>query len=76
MGMGWHEWPLMIFTVLGQCVVGGFIVLALALLSGRLDNDRTRRVHLSMFFLWVLMGIAFIASVMHLGSPMRAFNSL
>lgn len=38
------------FTVLGQCVVGGFIVLALALLSGRLDNDRTRRVHLSMFF--------------------------
>lgn len=76
MGMGWHEWPLMIFTVLGQCVVGGFIVLALALISGRLDNDRTRRVHLSMFFLWVLMGIAFIASVMHLGSPMRAFNSL
>ena len=76
MGMGWHEWPLMIFTVLGQCVVGGFIVLALALISGRLDNDRTRRVHLSMFFLWVLMGIGFIASVMHLGSPMRAFNSL
>ena len=76
MGMGWHEWPLMIFTVLGQCVVGGFIVLALALISGRLDNDRTRRVHLSMFFLWVLMGIAFIASVIHLGSPMRAFNSL
>lgn len=27
MGMGWHEWPLMVFTVLGQCVVGGFIVL-------------------------------------------------
>ncbi|WP_338151353.1 DmsC/YnfH family molybdoenzyme membrane anchor subunit, partial [Escherichia coli] len=25
MGMGWHEWPLMVFTVLGQCVVGGFI---------------------------------------------------
>ncbi|MGO0763312.1 DmsC/YnfH family molybdoenzyme membrane anchor subunit, partial [Citrobacter freundii] len=27
MGSGWHEWPLMIFTVFGQCVVGGFIVL-------------------------------------------------
>ncbi|PVI95026.1 dibenzothiophene desulfurase, partial [Salmonella enterica subsp. enterica serovar Anatum] len=25
MGSGWHEWPLMIFTVFGQCVVGGFI---------------------------------------------------
>jgi hypothetical protein len=23
MGSGWHEWPLMIFTVLGQCVAGG-----------------------------------------------------
>ncbi|EJW0341440.1 dimethyl sulfoxide reductase anchor subunit [Escherichia coli] len=29
MGSGWHEWPLMIFTVFGQCVAGGFIVLAL-----------------------------------------------
>ena len=33
MGSGWHEWPLMIFTVFGQCVAGGFIVLALALLK-------------------------------------------
>ncbi|WP_179287670.1 DmsC/YnfH family molybdoenzyme membrane anchor subunit, partial [Klebsiella pneumoniae] len=23
MGNGWHEWPLVLFTVLGQCVVGG-----------------------------------------------------
>ncbi|WP_366918341.1 DmsC/YnfH family molybdoenzyme membrane anchor subunit, partial [Acetobacter senegalensis] len=21
MGSGWHEWPLVLFTVLGQCVV-------------------------------------------------------
>jgi anaerobic dimethyl sulfoxide reductase subunit C (anchor subunit) len=34
MGSGWHEWPLMIFTVFGQCVAGGFIVLALALMKG------------------------------------------
>ena len=27
-------------------------------------------------WLWVLMGIGFIASMLHLGSPMRAFNSL
>ncbi len=75
MGNGWHEWPLMVFTVLGQCVVGGFIVLALALL-GKRSQEETRRIHLSMFFLWVLMAIAFIASVLHLGSPLRAFNSL
>ena len=76
MGNGWHEWPLMIFTVFGQCVAGGFIVLALALLRGRLTAEQQQRVVLSMFGLWVLMGIGFIASTLHLGSPMRAFNSL
>lgn len=25
MGNGWHEWPLVLFTVLGQCVAGGVI---------------------------------------------------
>ncbi|WP_459176070.1 DmsC/YnfH family molybdoenzyme membrane anchor subunit [Ewingella americana] len=75
MGNGWHEWPLMVFTVLGQCVVGGFVVLALALLSKR-TQEEMRRIHLAMFFLWVLMAVAFIASVLHLGSPLRAFNSL
>ena len=76
MGSGWHEWPLMIFTVFGQCVAGGFIVLALALLKGNLNAEQQQRLVLSMFGLWVLMGIGFIASTMHLGSPMRAFNSL
>ncbi|MEA1200987.1 dimethyl sulfoxide reductase anchor subunit family protein [Enterobacter hormaechei] len=76
MGSGWHEWPLMIFTVFGQCVAGGFIVLALALLKGNLNAEQQQRLVLSMFGLWVLMGIGFISSTLHLGSPMRAFNSL
>ncbi|MEQ9723252.1 dimethyl sulfoxide reductase anchor subunit family protein [Yersinia alsatica] len=76
MGMGWHEWPLMVFTVLGQCVVGGFIVLGLVLIFGGLNRGQQQRVHRSMFVLWVLMALAFIASTLHLGSPMRAFNSL
>ena len=75
MGNGWHEWPLMVFTVLGQCVVGAFIVLAMVLLTQR-SAEEQRRIHLSMFFLWALMAVAFIASVLHLGSPLRAFNSL
>ena len=76
MGSGWHEWPLIIFTVFGQCVVGGFIVLALALMKGDLSREQQQRVVVSMFGLWVLMGVGFIASTLHLGSPMRAFNSL
>ncbi|MBV8043251.1 dimethyl sulfoxide reductase anchor subunit family protein [Pluralibacter sp.] len=76
MGSGWHEWPLMIFTVFGQCVAGGFIVLALALMKGSLSREQQQRVVMSMFGLWVLMGIGFVASTLHLGSPLRAFNSL
>lgn len=76
MGSGWHEWPLIIFTVFGQCVVGGFIVLALALMKGDLSREQQQRVVWSMFGLWVLMGVGFVASTLHLGSPMRAFNSL
>lgn len=76
MGNGWHEWPLMIFTVLGQCVAGGFIVMALALMTGIRDRQQKKRVEWTMIVLWVLMGIGFMASVLHLGSPLRAFNSL
>lgn len=35
-----------------------------------------QRVIACMLGLWVLMGIGFISSMLHLGSPMRAFNSL
>ena len=55
---------------------GGFIVLALALLKGDLRAEAQQRVIACMLGLWVLMGIGFISSMLHLGSPMRAFNSL
>ncbi len=57
-------------------MAGGFIVLAVALLNGNLNREQQHRLVMSMFGLWVLMGIGFIASTLHLGSPMRAFNSL
>ncbi|VDZ64854.1 DMSO reductase anchor subunit [Serratia odorifera] len=38
MGMGWHEWPLMLFTVLGQCVVGGVMVTGWVLIKGQLTG--------------------------------------
>ena len=76
MGSGWHEWPLVLFTVLGQCVAGATIVTGLGWLAARHEPAEQRRIVLTMFFLWVIMGIAFFASVLHLGSPLRAFNSL
>lgn len=76
MGMGLHEWPLALFTVLGQCIVGGFLVMTLALLNGNTSAQQKTALYRAMFVLWVLMGIAFVASVFHLGSPWRAFNAL
>ncbi len=76
MGSGWHEWPLVLFTVLGQCVVGAVIVMGLAWNCASNNSELQQKIVRSMFFIWVLMGVAFLASVMHLGSPLRAFNSL
>ncbi|MGC8401796.1 DmsC/YnfH family molybdoenzyme membrane anchor subunit [Enterobacter mori] len=52
-----------------------FIVLALALLKGNLNAEQQQRLVLSMFGLWVLMGLGFIASTLHLGS-LRARSTL
>ncbi|XBS70263.1 DmsC/YnfH family molybdoenzyme membrane anchor subunit [Acerihabitans sp. KWT182] len=76
MGNGWSEWPLMFFTVAGQCVIGGYLIMAMALLAGRLAEEDIRRIRQWMFLLWLVMGLGFLASMMHLGSPLRAMNSL
>ncbi len=60
----------------GQCVAGATIISGMGWLAARHEAADQRRIVLSMFFLWVIMGIAFFASVLHLGSPLRAFNSL
>ena len=54
--MAWHEWPLILFTVLSQTAVGAFLVLGCVSLSGKLSSDEDTRLHRSMFFLWALMG--------------------
>ncbi|WP_434640913.1 dimethyl sulfoxide reductase anchor subunit family protein [Klebsiella sp. I138] len=76
MGNGWHEWPLVLFTVLGQCVAGATIVTGLGWMSLNNNSEAQQRLVSRMFFLWLMMGIGFLASVLHLGSPLRAFNSL
>lgn len=74
--MAWHEWPLILFTVLSQTAVGAFLVLGCVTLSGKLSGEEDARLHRCMFFLWALMGLGLMASIMHLGSPFRAFNAL
>lgn len=59
MGNGWHEWPLVLFTVLGQCVVGALIVSGLGWLAMKDDAAARQRLVRSMFFLWLVMGLGF-----------------
>lgn len=76
MGNGWHEWPLVLFTVLGQSVAGAIIVSGLGWLSLNNNSEARQRLVRGMFFIWLIMGIGFLASIIHLGSPLRAFNAL
>ncbi|WP_318402940.1 DmsC/YnfH family molybdoenzyme membrane anchor subunit [Photobacterium leiognathi] len=74
--MAWHEWPLIVFTVLAQTSVGAFLVLATMMLTKQLSLAAEKRLNQAMFGLWAIMGVGFLASVMHLGSPLRAMNAL
>lgn len=65
MGNGWHEWPLVIFTVLGQCVVGALIVSGIGWFAAKKMTQTVSVLSVACFFLWLLMGVGFIASVMH-----------
>lgn len=55
MGSGWHEWPLMIFTVFGQCVVGALIVSGLGWLTAKTIPSPVS-ASCAACFLWLVMG--------------------
>ncbi|MBN6064381.1 DmsC/YnfH family molybdoenzyme membrane anchor subunit [Aggregatibacter actinomycetemcomitans] len=70
-----HELPLVVFTVLAQSAVGSWLVFSFVLCTS--SNAQNRHyLHKVMFVILALLGIGFAASVLHLGTPIRAFNSL
>ncbi|WP_394142245.1 dimethyl sulfoxide reductase anchor subunit family protein [Vibrio chagasii] len=73
--MIFHEWSLIFFTVLAQTAVGGYLFIgARALVLGH-DEEKLNSYKVPMFILWALMGLGFMFSTTHLGSPLRAFNA-
>lgn len=73
--MIFHEWSLIFFTVLAQTAVGGYLLIgARALVLGH-DAEKLNSYKVPMFILWALMGLGFMFSTTHLGSPLRAFNA-
>ena len=73
--MIFHEWSLIFFTVLAQTAVGGYLLIgARALVLGH-NEEKLNSYKVPMFILWALMGLGFMFSTTHLGSPLRAFNA-
>ncbi|MEZ8880792.1 dimethyl sulfoxide reductase anchor subunit family protein [Vibrio lentus] len=74
--MIFHEWSLIFFTVLAQTAVGGYLLIGARALVLNHDEDKLNSYKVPMFILWALMGLGFMFSTTHLGSPLRAFNAL
>ncbi len=77
-----RENPLVVFTLISQAVVGGFLALFLGPLLGL--EELSREAHpvayaAALLLMLGLQGIALVVSTMHLGKPhrfYRAFNNL
>ncbi|WP_423841020.1 dimethyl sulfoxide reductase anchor subunit [Vibrio mytili] len=73
--MIFHEYSLIFFTVLAQTAVGGYLLVSARSLVMGFDEEKINSYKVPMFGLWAIMGIGFLFSITHLGSPLRAFNS-
>ena len=74
--MIFHEYSLIFFTVLAQTAVGGYLLVSARALVKGYDEEKIHSYKVPMFVLWTLMGLGFLFSTTHLGSPLRAFNAL
>mgnify|MGYP000377361054 CR=1 FL=1 len=73
--MIFHEYSLIFFTVLAQTAVGAYLLVSARSLALGFDDKKINSYKVPMFALWAIMGIGFLFSITHLGSPLRAFNS-
>ncbi len=72
------ELPLVIFTVMAQMSVGSFVVLGVIQLAGyRLDPKLMDRItDPALYAIGPILVLGMAASLLHLGTPLRAVNSL
>lgn len=73
--MIFHEWSLIFFTVFAQTAVGGYLLVSARALALGHNEEKVNSYKVPMFILWAIMGLGFLFSTTHLGSPLRAFNA-
>lgn len=73
-----RELPLVIFTIIAQMSVGSFVVLGLIhLFGGRAGRDVIDKVSdPALYAIGPILVLGLLASMMHLGTPLRAINAL
>ncbi len=72
-----EQLSLVFFTVLAQCAVGIFLVTgSMRLFTGSEKPGSVVAINQAQLFVWPVLAIAAIASMTHLGQPLRAFNIL
>ena len=64
--MAWFEWPLILSSVLTQLAIGAFIVLGIALFSGKLCFGQADRLHRTMPVLWLMLFCALLLRELNL----------
>ncbi|GGI03578.1 dimethyl sulfoxide reductase anchor subunit family protein [Egicoccus halophilus] len=73
------DWPLTVFTLITQLVLGAFAVLWVTDLLARQLADTGEQEELTSVGVWLLgplMALGFVASTLHLGQPMHAYRAL
>ncbi|GLR62732.1 dimethyl sulfoxide reductase anchor subunit family protein [Marinospirillum insulare] len=70
------DFPLVIFTLLQQMATGGFIILALLLLTKAIDQNNRLQLSKRLLVIVILSGLALMTSTLHLGHPFRGPNVL
>lgn len=76
-----HEFPLVVFTIIAQMSVGSFVVLGLIHLLGGRAGGRSADVidkvsDPALYAIGPILVVGLLASMMHLGTPIRAINAL
>lgn len=71
-----HELPLLIFTLLVQGSVGITLFLTLAAPKAKAHPEARRQLLPAMLLACIAGGLGLIASTLHLGYPLNAFNAL
>nr|WP_242011127.1 DmsC/YnfH family molybdoenzyme membrane anchor subunit [Vibrio furnissii] len=73
--MMFYEIPLVAFTVLAQTAVGAHLTVNGAQLLAKPNAQTVARLNWGRFAILVVMGLGFLFSTTHMGSPLRAFNA-